>query len=167
MRKAKANSSRTQRRRTAAKTVTKGRPGTGATKKRGSSLEARLESEFTQAVTSATSYLENPERLRVLVKEAARKASSLPKETFKESWAYFQTMLRLIRAYYRGDYQEVPVTTLLVIIAAIIYVVNPLDLIPDWVPGLGFLDDAFIVAFAVRRTQRTLDRFMTWETSEP
>ena len=167
MRKAKANSSRTQKRRTAAKTVTKGRPGTGATKKRSRSLEARLESEFSQAVTSATSYIEKPERLRVLVKEAARKASSLPKETFKETWAYFQTMLRLIRAYYRGDYQEVPVTTLLVIIAAVIYVVNPLDLIPDWVPGLGFLDDAFIVAFAVRRTQRTLDDFMTWETTAP
>ena len=165
MRKAKANSSRTPRRRTVAKTVTKRRPRTGAIKKRSRSLEARLESEFSQAVTSATSYIQNPERLRVLVKEAAKKASSLPKETFKETWAYFQTMLRLIRAYYRGDYQEVPVTTLLVIIAAIIYVVNPLDLIPDWVPGLGFLDDAFIVAFAVRRTQRTLDDFMTWETT--
>jgi uncharacterized membrane protein YkvA (DUF1232 family) len=55
--------------------------------------------------------------------------------------------------------------TLLIIIAAVIYVVNPLDLIPDWVPGIGFLDDAFIVAFAVRRTQPTLDDFMVWETT--
>jgi uncharacterized membrane protein YkvA (DUF1232 family) len=131
------------------------------------SLKARLEAEFSQAVKSATSYVGDPERLRDLVTEAARKAASLPKETFKGTWAYFQAMLRLIRAYYRGDYRTVPMTTLLIIVAAVIYVVNPLDLIPDWVPGLGFLDDAFIVAFAVRKTQRALDDFMAWETATP
>jgi uncharacterized membrane protein YkvA (DUF1232 family) len=106
----------------------------------------------------------DPERLRDLVSEAALKAAAVPRETFKGTWAYFQAMLRLIRAYYLGDYRTVPMPTLLIIVAAVIYVVNPLDLIPDWVPGLGFLDDAFIVAFAVRRTQRALDDFMAWET---
>jgi uncharacterized membrane protein YkvA (DUF1232 family) len=136
-------------------------------KKANRSLRARLEAEFSQAVKSARSYVGDPERLRDLVTEAASKAASVPRDTFKGTWAYFQAMLRLIRAYYRGDYRTVPMTTLLIIIAAVIYVVNPLDLIPDWVPGLGFLDDAFIVAFAVRRTQRTLDDFMAWETTAP
>lgn len=129
------------------------------------SFKARLESEFSQAVKSARSYVSNPERLRDLVKEAAKKASSVPRETFKGSWAYFQAMLRLIRAYYRGEYRDVAMSTLLVIIAAVVYVVNPLDLIPDWVPGLGLLDDAFIVAFAVRQTKQSLDDFMSWETA--
>jgi uncharacterized membrane protein YkvA (DUF1232 family) len=129
------------------------------------SLKARLESEFSQAVKSARSYLANPERLRDLVAEAAKKAAVIPRETLKGTSAYFQAMLRLIRAYYRGEYREVAVSTLLVVIAAVIYVVNPLDLIPDWVPGLGLLDDAFIVAFAVRQTQQALDDFMTWETT--
>lgn len=131
------------------------------------SLKARLESEFSQAVKSAKSYVGDPERLRDLVTEAASKAAALPKETFKGTWAYFQAMLRLIRAYYRGEYRTIPMTTLLIIIAAVVYVVNPLDLIPDWVPGLGFLDDAFIVAIAVRKTQRALDDFMAWETITP
>lgn len=131
------------------------------------SLKARLESEFSQAVKSAKSYVANPERLRDLVTEAAKKASSVPRETFRETWAYFQAMLRLIRAYYRGEYREVAMSTLLVIVAAVIYFVNPLDLIPDCVPGLGLLDDAFIVAFAVRKTRPALDDFMAWETAAP
>ena len=89
----------------------------------------------------------------------------MPKEAFKETWGYLQAMLRLIRAYARGDYRQIPTTNLLIIIAAIIYIVNPFDFIPDWVPGLGFLDDAFILAFAVAKTKRTLDEFMAWETS--
>jgi uncharacterized membrane protein YkvA (DUF1232 family) len=74
-------------------------------------------------------------------------------------------MLRLVRAHHRGDYREVAMTSLIVIVAAIIYVVNPLDLLPDWVPGLGLLDDAFILGLAIRRTRQTLDDFMIWETA--
>ena len=155
MKKAKTAKKRTRQKTTPRKTA----------KKADRSLKARLESEFSQAVKSARSYVGDPERLRDLVMEAASKAASVPKDTFKGTWAYFQAMLRLIRAYYRGDYRNIPTATLLIIVAAVIYVVNPLDLIPDWVPGLGFLDDAFIVAFAVRRTQRALDDFMTWETT--
>ena len=130
-------------------------------------LRDRLEAEFAKSVITAKSYVGNAQRLQALFQEAAKQAAAMPREPFQETWPYFQAMLRLIRAYSQGDYRDVHESTLVVIIAAIIYVVNPLDLIPDWVPGLGFLDDAFIVAFAVRRTQRTLDDFMAWETSAP
>ena len=131
--------------------------------KRRSSLQSRLQGEFAEAMKSAKLYVGNPERLRGLVSEAARKASSLPREAFQGTWAYFQAMLRLLRAYYRGEYRAVTVTTLVVIVAAIIYVVNPFDVIPDWVPGLGLLDDAFVLGLAIRRTKEDLDDFMTWE----
>jgi uncharacterized membrane protein YkvA (DUF1232 family) len=151
------------------KTKTKTRPrkrspATGARGKRDLSLQARVEAEFSQAVKSARSYVMSPARLRALAQEATEKAGSLPKDAFKETWAYLQAMLRLIRAYGRGDYRRVPATTLLVIVAALIYIVNPFDFIPDWLPGLGFIDDAVILAFAVAKTKQALDAFMAWET---
>jgi uncharacterized membrane protein YkvA (DUF1232 family) len=133
-------------------------------KKRDSSLQARVEAEFSQAVKSARSYVTDRARLRTLAHEATEKAASLPKEAFKETWAYLQAMLRLLRAYARGDYRRVPTTTLLIIVAALIYIVNPFDFIPDWIPALGFLDDAFVVAFAVGKTKKTLDEFIAWES---
>ena len=74
-------------------------------------------------------------------------------------------MLRLIRAYYRREYRNIPTQNLVLIIGAITYILNPFDLIPDWIVGLGFADDAVVLAFAVRRTRQTLDDFMTWETA--
>jgi len=74
-------------------------------------------------------------------------------------------MLRLIRAYYRREYRNIPMQNLVMTVGAIIYVLNPFDLIPDWIVGLGFADDAVVLAFAVRQTRRTLDDFMTWETA--
>jgi len=72
-------------------------------------------------------------------------------------------MLRLIHAYYRGEYHEVTESTLVILIAAVIYVVSPLDVIPDAIPAIGFLDDATVVALAVQRTRQDLDDFMLWE----
>ena len=92
-------------------------------------------------------------------------APTIPHEPFKDLWAYFQGMLRLIRAYYRREYRNVPMQSLVMIVGAIIYILNPFDLIPDWIAGLGFADDAVVLAFAVRRTRETLDDFMTWETT--
>jgi uncharacterized membrane protein YkvA (DUF1232 family) len=127
-------------------------------------LKARLEAEFAQAVKSAKDYVDNPQRLRDLFQEASKEAASMPTDPFKDTWAYLQTMLRLVRAYYRGEYREITESTLVVIIAAIIYMVSPLDVIPDAIPALGFLDDATVLALAIRRTRDDLDRFMVWET---
>ena len=129
------------------------------------SLQSRLEVAFAQAVWNAKSYVNDPPRLRSLFEEASKQAASLPKDSFQGTWPYLQTMLRLIRAYYRGDYRLVSETTLVVIIAAIIYVVSPLDVIPDAIPAIGFLDDATILTLALQRTRQDLDDFMTWETA--
>ncbi len=74
-------------------------------------------------------------------------------------------MLRLVRAYHRGEYDQVSNDALLWIIAALSYLVDPFDLIPDKTPFLGFVDDAAIVEFVAARTRQTLDDFMTWETT--
>src|SRR5207248_11034456 len=129
----------------------------------GSALTGRLEAEFGRAIRSAKAYAEDPLRLRGLFQDAAETATSLPRNSFGDTWPYFQTMLRLIRAYYRGEYHEVTESTLVILIAAVIYVVSPLDVIPDAIPAIGFLDDATVVALAVQRTRQDLDDFMLWE----
>jgi uncharacterized membrane protein YkvA (DUF1232 family) len=145
----------------------KKKPAAKSTEKPSPFLKERLEAEFAKAVITAKSYVENPQRLQPLFTEAARQAAAMPKEPFAETWPYFQTMLRLIRAYSEAKYRDVPDSTLVVIIAAIIYIVNPLDVIPDALPALGYLDDATVLALAVRRARQTLDDFMIWETAAP
>jgi uncharacterized membrane protein YkvA (DUF1232 family) len=120
---------------------------------------------FAKAILDAKLYASDPQRLRALFDEASRKAAAIPKEPFKESWPYLQSMLRLIRAYFRGEYRNVSQDALLTIIAAVSYLVDPFDLIPDEIPFLGFLDDATVIGFAITRTRPALDEFMTWETT--
>jgi uncharacterized membrane protein YkvA (DUF1232 family) len=119
---------------------------------------------FERALTDAKSCIDDRERLQTLFNEAARKAAAVPKDSFKEYWPYLQTMLRLVRAYHCGEYDQVGHDSLLWIVAALNYLVDPFDLIPDKTPFLGFIDDAAVVEFVVDRNRQTLDDFMTWET---
>ena len=99
-----------------------------------------------------------------LFEKAAKKAASLPKRRFKANWPYLQTMLRLVRAYERGEYKQISKEDLTWIVAALNYLVDPFDLIPDKTPFLGFVDDAMVVEFVADKTRQTLDDFMIWET---
>jgi uncharacterized membrane protein YkvA (DUF1232 family) len=126
-------------------------------------LKARLDAEFANAVASAKTYVENPQRLSELFDEAVKEAASMPRGPFGENWPYFHAMLRLIRSYADGDYRAIPESTLVVIVAAIIFVVNPLDVIPDALPALGYLDDATVISLAVKRSRDALHDFMAWE----
>jgi uncharacterized membrane protein YkvA (DUF1232 family) len=126
--------------------------------------KAAIRSEaFARAILDAKSHSTDREGLATLFQEAARKVATMPKEPLRDNWAYLHAMLRLIRAYSRGAYRDVPNDALLSIIAAISYLVDPFDLIPDEIPFLGFLDDATVIAFTLETTRLTLDDFMTWE----
>jgi uncharacterized membrane protein YkvA (DUF1232 family) len=120
---------------------------------------------FVRALTDAKTCLNNPEDLQALFNEAAKKAAAVPREPFKECWPYLQTMLRLIRAHQRGEYDQVPNDALLWIVAALNYLIDPFDLIPDKTPFLGFVDDATVIEFVRDKNRQALDDFMTWETA--
>jgi uncharacterized membrane protein YkvA (DUF1232 family) len=118
---------------------------------------------FARAILRARPYTLSPDRLDKLLKEATRTVGRLPRQPFQESWAYLHAMLRLLRAFQLGQYRDIPSNALLSIVAAVAYLVDPFDLIPDEVPFLGFLDDATIIEFAARKTRGMLDEFMAWE----
>jgi len=141
-------------------------PATKSTAERHASYQKlALRSEaFARALSEAKLRVVGSGGLRSLFEQAARKAASLPRQPFKENWAYVQTMLRLVRAYERGEYQQVSNDALMWIVAALNYLVDPFDLIPDKTPFLGFIDDATVVGFVADKTRQALDDFMIWET---
>lgn len=77
-----------------------------------------------------------------------------------------QTLSRMLRAYVKGEYKVIPWTTLVKIIAALIYFVSPLDFIPDLLPILGFSDDIAIVLWVISSCTTDIRRFQEWEAAQ-
>jgi uncharacterized membrane protein YkvA (DUF1232 family) len=80
-----------------------------------------------------------------------------------EMWEKLQALLRLLTAWAHGRYKIVPWRTLLFALAGILYFLDPLDLIPDPIPLVGYLDDAGVLALVVKAIQKDIDRFLDLE----
>ena len=72
------------------------------------------------------------------------------------------TLVAMIKDYISGDYRAIPQRTLLAAAFAILYVIDPLDLMPDFIPGVGLMDDAAVVAFVVKALQSDIHDYRTW-----
>ena len=120
---------------------------------------------FRRATVEAEAYASDPKRLRKLLEDAVGKLNVIPRGPFGEAWPYLLAMLRLARDYQAGDYLDMPKPKLLIVVAAIIYFVSPFDVIPDYLPVLGHIDDAFVVSLALKSVRAELDTFMAWETA--
>ena len=72
-------------------------------------------------------------------------------------------MFSMLRDYWQGSYREVPWKSVAAIVGALVYVLNPLDAIPDLILGFGFIDDAGVVALCLKLVESDLLRYAAWK----
>ena len=121
-------------------------------------------SSYKSAKNKASEYANDPDKLNDLLDKAAKKADSR-KGSLAEVWNSLMACLRLLRAYATGRYNDIPWGSLLSIIATVIYFVMPLDLIPDFLIGFGFIDDAALIGWILGSVKSDIDRFIEWEST--
>lgn len=76
-----------------------------------------------------------------------------------------KSFIRLLHAWGTGRYKQIPWKSVSLIIAAVLYFVSPIDAIPDFIPGIGLLDDAFVIAWVMRQVRKDVEDFNFWEDS--
>lgn len=73
---------------------------------------------------------------------------------------------RLVAATFLGRYRGTTRGRLVAMALALAYVLSPIDLVPElFVPLLGLVDDAFVVAWLAGSVLLETERYLEWETS--
>ena len=75
----------------------------------------------------------------------------------------FQLMWSLLQDYWAGNYTAIPWKFIAAIGFAMAYLVSPLDVIPDFIPFVGFVDDATVFALVVSAFQSEIDAYKAWK----
>jgi uncharacterized membrane protein YkvA (DUF1232 family) len=119
---------------------------------------------FEAARKKAESYASDKERVSRLLGDAMNKARK-HRARLESLWEGLTTLIRLVGAWVRGQYTAVPWRTIVVALAAILYFLNPFDIIPDAIPFAGYVDDAWILAFVLGSIRKDLENFLSWERS--
>lgn len=73
-----------------------------------------------------------------------------------------KTLLRMLLDYKNGSYTDLPWKTVSAIAFSLLYILNPLDLVPDFIPFLGYLDDITIVNFALKFIGDDIENYRKW-----
>jgi uncharacterized membrane protein YkvA (DUF1232 family) len=122
---------------------------------------------FQIALDKAARILGKPGRIILLLTTFGRKLhqTKFTKDDAVVVKEKFFVLGRLLRAYAQGEYRAIPWKSLLLIVAAVLYFINPIDVIPDLLPLVGLTDD-FGVLFMVYQSLRTdIEQFLEWEKS--
>ncbi len=104
-------------------------------------------------------------RLPAVLIAVARKRSSRGGlvKGLKEDLSLLQS---LCVAWWKGEYRSVSKPPLVAAVAGLLYFLSPMDAIPDWIPGLGFLDDLAVLGWVMRKWSGELDAFRTWRDGQ-
>lgn len=117
---------------------------------------------YGKSKSKAADYIRSKDKLTGLIDKASLKATG-KQGRLRDVWGSLLAFFRLIRAYANGSYRNISAQALLTIVAAIIYFVSPIDLIPDFILGIGLIDDATVLAWTIRACAADLAAFMDWE----
>ncbi len=124
---------------------------------------------FKNILKKAEVYLKHPSQVAQLITDTLKKASSKKGvgALAGEVWENLQLLTRMLKTAMAGEYKGIPSSTLVGGVAVLIYFITPIDLIPDMIPVIGFLDDATLLAWFMTSIKSELERYKDWEVSRP
>ena len=123
---------------------------------------------FSRFLGKAGGVLGKPAKLAILLSSAYGKLidTNSSEGGFAQVKGIMQTFIRLVKAYANGSYRAVSNKSLLVGVGVLNYLFTPIDVIPDFIPVIGLLDDISLMAWFVDAFQKEISNFKAWEANE-
>jgi len=75
----------------------------------------------------------------------------------------FKLLVSLIKDYWAGEYRKIPYWSLAAILFTFLYIINPFDLIPDYILGIGQIDDVLILILCLYLIEKDLHKYQEWK----
>lgn len=102
----------------------------------------------------AEKVMENKEKIEAIMQN----------DTLKKYLEDIKLYFQMLGDIFTGKYKKVPMGTIAAIVGTLLYVLSPIDLIPDFLPG-GYLDDAGIVALCLNFTKQDIEEYKKFKST--
>ena len=125
------------------------------------------ESSIKEYISKAKKIINDDEKLKKLIEDVLKKLKEISsdKKISAKLNDSLRLFIRIINAYTSKEYTYVPWKTICLIVAGLIYFIYPVDLIPDFIPVSGLIDDIALIAWIYESIQDDIDNFLEWEKS--
>ncbi len=123
------------------------------------------EKELEKSAEEAQKLLKDKAKTKSTVNEAEKKAQSV-RGSLEKVWHHLQLMFSLVKDYTKGNYKEIPTKSIALVIGAILYFLMPVDLIPDFIPVFGYLDDVAVIGLVIKQISIDLEKYEKWKQQQ-
>ena len=113
----------------------------------------------------AEELLQDKEKMNSFLAQLDKKFNAIT--GFKDKFNDIPIIIQLIKDYTSGRYKAIPLGTIIALICALIYFLSPVDLIPDTIPGVGYLDDLTVIGLAIKFASTDFDDYKEWLQKHP
>jgi len=123
------------------------------------------ESSIKEYISKAKKIINDDKKLKELIDDVLKKLKevSSDKKTSAKLNDSLRLFIRIINAYTSKEYTYIPWKTICLIVAGLIYFIYPVDLIPDFIPVSGLIDDVALIAWIYESIQDDIENFLEWE----
>lgn len=83
---------------------------------------------------------------------------------FSKQFAKVALLIMMLKDYWNGEYTEVPWGIIAAIVAALLYILSPIDLIPDFIPFIGYTDDVALLLLVWANISREVKKYCQWKS---
>ncbi|MCP9766761.1 DUF1232 domain-containing protein [Lacihabitans sp. LS3-19] len=127
-------------------------------------IERILDSVFyNSSLNKATKLSGNTVGILTLLKGVLSKIQKEGKNSVLETVLNkIMTLGKLLKFYATGEYRDIDIKNVIIIITAFVYFLSPIDLIPDFIPLIGFADDIALVTFVFNSASEEIEKFELW-----
>lgn len=95
--------------------------------------------------------------------ESARRTTK--KGGLRGAWDDIITTFKMVGAWLSGSYTKVPLRSIAMIGLGALYFFSPIDLIPDFLLGLGLIDDVVVISLVIKTIKTDLDDYRVWKAT--
>ncbi|MEH3114131.1 YkvA family protein [Pedobacter terrae] len=120
---------------------------------------------FKKSQSKASIILSDKTKASNTIKDALGKAVT-NKSDLEGIWSKLVLLFAVSKDYVNGDYTEIPKRSIIAILGGLIYFLSPIDVIPDFVPVLGFIDDIYILNLVYRQVLKDLENYKAWKDAQ-
>ena len=125
----------------------------------------KIDKEFKKLFDKAKTLLTNPTELDNILKKVEKFIERLPKGV--EQLKYIPVFFSLINNYLAKKYEDVSIEFVLSLLAILCYVILPFDVIPDCIPAVGYLDEAYLIGKCIDTFEDELTKFLFCRDNQP
>jgi uncharacterized membrane protein YkvA (DUF1232 family) len=120
--------------------------------------------DILESFSSSTKNIDDKRLNEVLNKETIieEKRKKLNPIKFFMLFKQVKLAFEMLKDYKQKKYRNVPWKAITMIVAALVYFLNPIDLIPDFMGVIGFTDDAIVLAFVFKSLRDELIKYCDW-----